>query len=383
MGSKKGSRLPPLDCFIPFPPQTFLYLEDEILNLIIFRMPLNQEFPSKELSKTIQSVTHVNEERSYWYVRTNSGDFYELFLELNIIAIGWNYISLKQINQFREEPKYREVLAGQIIIKEGDTSKPGYIINQIVDFSSNMKKGDIIIIPSESSDFFSMGELMDELPYQARVSELSALPYEKRRKVKWLKKNIPYLKLDPYLFKLKFLQKTITHLDPNETAQAVDRSIGTLFIKSNRAHFVIQVTQETGIQPFGLFSAMMDLFKLTSNMSQSLGVDFDEQKLEGKINVQSPGHIELITESVAGLIILAGITGLIIGIDFEGKILGNNLKYKTRGVIKAISDAMDSRENTKLKKVFREKIGNIELDSQDIIHILELLNGDKKTTDNS
>ena len=44
---------------------------------------------------------------------------------------------------------------------------------------------------------------------------------------------------------------------------------------------------------------------------------------------------------------------------------------------------MDSRENTKLKKVFREKIGNIELDSQDIIHILELLNGDKKTTDNS
>lgn len=335
------------------------------------------------LLQTIAHVTHVETSRSYWYVRTNSGDYYDQFKKSNIIAIGWNYLLIKNIEQMKANPSFREELAKRVTDIEGANTKPGYVINQVVDFTENMRKGDIVIIPSESSDLFSMGEILESQPYQAVTNAESSLPYEKRRKIKWLQIDIPYRKLDPYLFKLKWLQKTITHLDAVETAQAIDRSIGTLFIKDGRAHYVIRVIQENGIQTFDLCSAMVDLFEITSNVSKSLTVDFDKQQIEGKISVQSPGHIELITYSIAGLLVFAGVAGLIIGIDFEGKLLGAGIKFKTRGLIKSISEALESQENRKLSQDVRNKLGKIELNSSDIVDILKTLNGDNKNEENS
>jgi restriction system protein len=334
-------------------------------------------------SQTIANVQHVESTRSYWYVRTNSGDYYDQFKKSNIIAIGWNYLTIKNIGDLKKNPAYREELARRVTKNDGINTKPGYVINQIVDFVENIKKGDIVMIPSESSDFYSFGEIIDDQPYQAVINSEDSLPYEKRRKVKWLQFNVPYLKLDPYLFKLKWLQKTITQLDALETAQAIDRSIESLFIKDQKAHYVIRVTQESGIQTFGLFSAMVDLFDITNNVAKSLEVDFDKQEIEGKINVQSPGHIELITYSIAGLLVFAGVAGLVMGIDFEGKVLGAGIKFKTKGLIKSISEALDSKENRKLVKDAREKLGKTELNSADIVNILKVLNGDSKGNDNS
>jgi restriction system protein len=242
----------------------------------------------------------INSERRYWLVRSNGGKYYNSFVLNDYIGIGWDkvdkiFIGNKSVILDRDiknlyKPKNEEKKLNYSLIAK-----------QINRFLFEIKHGDIIITPSENSKFVAFGRVIDEQVYFVEESEFEHsnilkkgdeyfCPYLKRRKVEWLNK-IDKQELDPYLFKLFHSHHTISEAD--KYAPYIDRIIDSLFIKGDQGHLILQVKQKGKIQA--------DL--LADFINSTLGIlDYDylysknvnRKNIDIKLNVQSPGPIELI-----------------------------------------------------------------------------------------
>lgn len=116
------------------------------------------------------NITEIDTNRNYWLVRTKSGKYFDEFYIDGFIGIGWNKISdMTIINSDQEAVKN--------IIKQGypDENRPGLIANQIIRFVKEMKKGDIVLIPSKNSRYVAFGELVDDNIYLEDIDNAEEL----------------------------------------------------------------------------------------------------------------------------------------------------------------------------------------------------------------
>lgn len=255
-----------------------------------------------------------------------------LFLT-NFIAYGWDeFIDLAQIRESQKD-KFKEAFRE----KYPSESRPGLATNQMKLFVSVMKPGDIVFIPSEGSQYVAFG-IITSPAYIEEISEddieAGKCQYKKRRKVAWIKK-VYKDQVDPYLFKLMCAINTIT--DASDFAGFIDRMMHSLYIKDGIGHLVLHIGEEKNISACNmarLISGTIALLEAPEGEEQEINLD----DIEVKLNIQSPGPMELI--AVASVILaLAALLGVVVGGTTKLKITkdaGTDFAHKSDGLIEKL-----------------------------------------------
>ena len=330
------------------------------------------EFDIKEI---IDSLSIINNKINYWFIRTQGGDFYKTFLDNSYIAIGYDSINLSLIQKAANDKSGKKYLAEIIKKQFPDESKPGYIGNQLIDFSYNIKKGDVIIIPSESSSKISIGEVLETPIYELKNSlGENDCPYLKRKKIKWLKLNLTFNQIDPKLFSIKYSQRTITRIH-EEFHPYIDRIISPIYIKNDNAHLAINVERNEDFPAYDVFKTWTELLDLTEEFGNEEQIVINKKDINLKINVQSPGTIEFITYSVVGIIVLAILVTALIGAEYESNSRPFRFKFKSDGLIKKVSDFLDKKKDREFKENLTHKLKEMVIKPEELIEIIKSTNG--------
>ena len=279
----------------------------------------------KQICKTF-NIENVPASRNYWLVRTNSGIFFDDFYKNGYISIGWDEFS--DIEQLRSEKD--EKLKEKISQTYKSEKKPGYILNQIKRFVFSLKKGDMVLIPSENSSLIAFGIITDEIyikdvpssPINIKNPKCS---YKKRINVNWIR-VMNKDKFEPYLRMLLFTHTTVSNID--EYMYYINRTLYPIYLYENQLHFTYHVQAETDIS-FLHFSKFLNTISNSLNLFDNVtGCNFSNDKLDIKTNLNSPGIIEIIGYIAGGGLALAFINSFIFGgkIDFG---LTENLKFSS------------------------------------------------------
>jgi hypothetical protein len=330
----------------------------------------------KDIRDIVRNLVHVDATKQYWFVRTVGGTYYNDFLTNNFVAIGYDEVKAKEIAYAQSQPKSQTALAA--IIREHYTEhrKPRYIGNQLLDFYYGMAKGDVVIIPSEHSDFLSFGEVEDDKPFIGGKNDNveSPCPFQKRRKVKWVRKNVRISQLDPQFYRIRFVQRAITKIDAYAEG-FVDREIYPLFVKESVGHLAINIRTNNPIKYSEFTSTWSDLFKLTEEYGKQEGLEIDTDEFDVRLNVQSPGTVEFITYSIAGIVVMAVIMTYLIGADFSFKSRATGeIKIKTDGFLKSLSAFLDKKVERKMKDELVNKLKNLNVEPTEIVKLLNQAN---------
>lgn len=298
-------------------------------------------------------VVKINEKRNYWLVRTQSGEYHEEFYFDNYISIGWNEFN----NQTDfENPSKEEYLKKEISNKYPDSKQPGLIYNQIKRFFTELKVGDLVMIPTKNSTHISFGKVTSK-PYIASLSETDieegACPFQKRMDVEWIK-TVKRSELDPYLYKMMHSHHTINNA--NDYASFIDRTLHSFYIKNNTAHLVININKKGDLSGLDYFEFGYNIINLLPEV-EKLGFvsgKLDKRKdIKVKSNVQSPGIVEFISYVPA---VILGI-GLLLTFLVGGKIKikftkeEKNISAESKGLIRLLTDYKKQKSTDELEKM--------------------------------
>lgn len=286
-------------------------------------------------------IVEIDEKRNYWLIRTDAGEYYDEFYHDKFVGMGWD-----ELNKFTKEELYDDdFMAEQVYKIYGEKVKqPWRVYTQVRRFVHEIKIGDIVLIPSQSH--ISFGVVESEVEYvQIKEFELfeGLCPFQKRRKVNWLK-TIRRADLDPYLYKLLNSHFAITNA--LDYAPFIDRTLHSFYIKGNEAHLVLQVkkTNKVYLREINrLTDGALDLVDLFNEMTDS---DLDSNKIESKMNIQSPGPVELIAG--AALILSLGLLlHYVMGGRFSTKVTFKGVEFdgETDGLLEKILKFKNKSEN--------------------------------------
>lgn len=313
----------------------------------------------------IIGLKEIDQNKEYWLVRTQSGDYYQEFYFDNYIAIGWDEISdLEEIINSDNE-KLKEIVSQTY----PDEKKPGNVTNQICRFVKDMKKGDIVIIPSKGSTHICFGEVVDNDAYTFNPETLidfeeGMCPFYKRRKVKWIK-TIRRDDLDPYLYRLLNSHHTIT--DANDYSDFIDRSLYSFYKKGDTAHVVFEVQETEKIQALDLIKLINTIISTVDEFNTISNCRLSKEDIDIKINVQSPGPVEF--SGYLPIILVIGVATVALvggGLKFkktfdtiEGELTSEGL---LPGIIKFINCLHNNKvEMIKLKNELKEPIDKLKV----------------------
>jgi restriction system protein len=330
-----------------------------------------------DIQSIINDIERISEKKNYWFVRTQSGDYYDDFLKGNYIALGYNEVSLYSISQTRNKDGIidEDKLIQFILSAYPNEERPRYIATQLVDFVYNIKKGDIVIIPDVASEKLSFGEVSNSTAFIPRLRD--NCPFIKRKNVKYLKKDVPFRNIDPKISWLKYTQRTITRIDDG-SASIVDRILNTLYIKNNQAHLALNLRATKPINAVNLFETWLDIFNLAEEFGISEGIEVKNGDFDIRINLQSPGDLELINTSIQTVVLVCVVLTALIGAEFEYEFKDTKLKFKSEGLIKKFSDFLDKRKDRQLKQKLIDKIDQLEINREDVTSLLKQIQDREK-----
>lgn len=330
-----------------------------------------------EIQQIIDDLSTVSDKRQYWLVRTMGGQYYEDFVQKGFIAIGYDQINLSDIAAANTKDNSGKQILASIVKKTFPKEpRPNYIAKQLLDFSYNLKKGDIVIIPSSSSDRVSIGQVTETpvfIEQNIASDDNKVCPFEKRKKIKWHKTHLWFDRLDPKLLHLKYTRRTVTQIDPL-TAGIIDRLITPIFVKQNDAHLSLDVRQQEPIKAAEMFETWLELFQVAEDFGKEHNLEIHKNDYEAKINVQSPGTIEFISYSIIGIVTLSTIVAAIIGAEYEANTRLFKFKIKSEGLIKQITNYLNNKTDRKFKEQMIKKVQKMNISPDEIVKILEQLN---------
>jgi restriction system protein len=283
-------------------------------------------------------MIQIPENQGYWLVRTEGGRYYEDFASKNFIAIGWDkFTNIEAFRAITDKAGARDMI-DKIKNAYPDKKRPQHDYNQIQKFVREIKEGDFVVIPGFSSYRISFGKVVSDV-YVTKVKltkseeKAGVCPFIKRRDVQWLK-TIKRDNLDPYLYKLFFSHHTISNA--LEYGNLIDRSLYSLYIKGNKAHLILDVKSNNTIFARDLTSLINGLLNIAEDINKQASVGANLNEVEMKINVQSPGVVELKGGLIVMLLVASAAT-FTVGGKFNVKVAGGiELNVETSGAIEKI-----------------------------------------------
>lgn len=287
------------------------------------------------MSEKELTIYEIPDDTQYWLVRADGGKYYEDFKYSSTISLQDNDLTLDLFDgrvilsrEMRLE-YYKEKISN----KKDKLSKQqvSIIAKKMFAFISQMKIGDIIIVPSHRTQKFMVGvitsdayELSDEeiktLQKRGERLDYCVSDNKKRRKVKWLN-EVPRRKVNSnFLYTLTMHQSII---NVTESSEYITPLVSPIYIQNNKLTLCVRVNTPKAIdsETWQSFYAMINELK---------NKEIDE-KVSVKSNVESPGYI-IISSALTQLLsnptalmasVIIGVGALFGNVEFQGiKITG-------------------------------------------------------------
>lgn len=318
-----------------------------------------------ELDNLLKNLPEINADRNYWLVRTQSGQFYDTFLKNNFISVGYNKIPSEAINDLSyaipDRKIFIEKFKGLVTKFYPEENRPGAIASQVTKFIFDIKKDDIVIIPSVNSTEISIGRVTGEKIILAGEEEMKATECDNkfRRKIEW-QKTIRRTQLDPYLYKVLFAHKAINKL--NHYADYIERTINNFYIKKEDINLVLYVNQQQDLLAKDIFSLGFYLLQTLDDVATHFNLDVSSDDIDLKINLNSEGKMQFIGKhlksggtkaaKVAKSVIVLGIISVFIN---GGGFDSGDTHIHTDGLIKNITDYLNSAHDRKTQEELVKK----------------------------
>lgn len=312
---------------------------------------------------SLLNIPELPTNRNYWIVRSNGGIFYDDFMMHDYIAISWDYITtnimcneseltIRAIIESQEKinPSHDDGDDAPDLEERGIKSKITTIFNKLQRFINEFSVNDIVLVPSKDSDRISIGIITSTVYEDSQYiqnylsedpdTELTLCPYSKRRKVKWIK-HLTKQTADIYLMKAFNSQHALSNM--NEYAPYIDRTIYPIYKKNNEVHSTLHAGHPNGMSLKELSDFALHLNNTIANISEQFELPVNEKEIQVKLNIHSPGLIELIGYgAAAGIfvsILMFSINHLINGgkfnLSFKKDNLGNidfSIETETKGL---------------------------------------------------
>lgn len=287
------------------------------------------------MSEKELTIYEIPDDTQYWLVRADGGKYYEDFKYSSTISLQDNDLTLDLFDgrvilsrEMRLE-YYKEKISN----KKAKLSKQqvSIIAKKMFAFISQMKIGDIIIVPSHRTQKFMVGvitsdayELSDEeiktLQKRGERLDYCVSDNKKRRKVKWLN-EVPRRKVNSnFLYTLTMHQSII---NVTESSEYITPLVSPIYIQNNKLTLCVRVNT-----PKAIVSETWQSFYAMINELKNKEID---EKVSVKSNVESPGYI-IISSALTQLLsnptalmasVIIGVGALFGNVEFQGiKITG-------------------------------------------------------------
>jgi hypothetical protein len=319
-------------------------------------------------------IPSVNPERNYWLVRTSAGSNYADFISGNYIAIGWNEVTAFDLHQIKMNPTDKilyESIRDKVVSEnktddeeysKGTQSYQSRSMGQLLKFVYEIKKGDIVVIPSYNSDSLSFGEVLSTplISINSSKNINENCTYEKRKRVKWLKKGVSRNSLESNLYKFIFAHQTVNNI--TEYSDFINNFLFDFYQVDGNYSLVLRVRSDAKIGAFAMNQFYSDLVGFINENSDAEEMQKSENSLSVKFDLQSPGIIVFVGIaafavaflSIAVLTILAGGENNI-EIDPETKKLKWN--FKANSLLEKWSSYLDNKDaRVERRYEFEEKL---------------------------
>lgn len=327
---------------------------------------------TKELYATLADlglpVQEVDDTRHYWFIRTQGGSYFDEFFLDNFVAIGHEDVPCVP------EDRRTDQLVDTLKEAHPQTTR---VLNQVYRFCKEIRKGDIVIIPSAASAHFAFGYITDDEAYKEEISEEDIAegkcPYTRRRKTHWIQ-GISKDRVDSKLYTFFRNQQALSQVDAY--SDFIERAIHPLYIKNDIAHFTLSIRTPDSPNAFDIPVYMYGILTMAQELAEELKIDETDfsTSIKSRTNVQSAGLIELLGPVTQVALIAAVAVALFGGtIKFNFSKDRKTGEMKTDGLIGAITKIMDRRN--KNKKYSEEEM-------QEIIERLKIENPTNKKKEN-
>jgi restriction system protein len=243
------------------------------------------------IQEIINKVENIESKTEYWFVRTNYGEHFDQFTKGSYVAIGWDYFTLDELEKNNESYIRKKIALQEKFDPNNsrDKIKITSAYNKIKIFL-NLKKGDVVVVPSRNSDRLAFGKVIDDKAYEVE-EQISLGSHFKRRKIEFEDiKNIRHL--NPIFYQVKSNQHAVSNI--KKYAPYIDKVMGNLFKKDDSTHYVLNIEKEENINFDDLRILMDNINTLMENINQELSFNENLEDFYVKINLQSKGTLELI-----------------------------------------------------------------------------------------
>jgi restriction system protein len=308
---------------------------------------MNKELISL-LTQVVEQIPVIDSGRQYWFIRTNGGEFFDDFLNTGSVGIGYNLVRLAKLNEFKRASSQTSFIASEVKEAYPDHTNANQVAGLLSRFLFEMKAGDIVVMPSESSWNYAFGEVTEKEPFEESGPEnlwndlVDKAPFRKRRRVEWIK-VVNRGQIDSKLYGAFRAPQTLSKA--NEYADFIDREINDIYTKNGKTYVKIRVNTPERIQASDFFGMGIALLELSREFSED-ALDEGVPQIDVRSNVQSQGMLQFIGEHplvmawLASLVVLGTIGGgiLLIGGHAKFNVFGQDIDLQTDGLIKKIQD---------------------------------------------
>ena len=376
---------------------------------------INMEQLQKELEFFLDGqgirTTKIPNNRNYWFIRTYGGKFFDVFIHNKAVGLGWGwddtsdpkgeiakdlqdkYWDILSRGKYSDIPPHNEAsieaLAKKISKimnvenkdsrkknkKDGDTLSyiPQYVrtyikiaskaqaLLKILRFEKAIGIGDIIVIPSVNSSQVMIGEVISNVDiatisndlYKTKDQKQIVFPSKRIRYVKWLhERPISSNTLNPKLIPLLCSQHSLTNAT-DKYASYIEQTIYPIYNKNKLYHLNIPVKSNKNFDIMSYIEFFNHIEYIRGKISTENKIDLYSQELDIKLNIQSPGFIEFISNNkeiiyfLATLIVIWGFE-----LNFEA---GIKFSIKVNGIqaIQGIFDRIIELHRINLDHKFR------------------------------
>ncbi|QXV66105.1 hypothetical protein INP83_03150 [Mucilaginibacter sp. 21P] len=316
---------------------------------------------TEEIEILLKYLPQISLEKNYWLIRTQSGSLYAAFRDLNLVAANHELISAEKLKEYNkisgsDKSKLVDLVKNELTLTISQQS-PNLVIsdrdltlkaNQIIRFAYEIKKGDVVIIPSKDSKYVSLGTIIDS-DFSGKFvfhEEGWSGHLNLTKPVKW-EKIVPRSRLDVALFKLFTTHQAVVKADGY--AESIERTLNDLYILHDDAHIILDIEQEGDIPAKDLFGLGHELLQLIDEFAEFSGINVSSNDLSVQVNLNSPGKIDL-KSKVKRTTLVMGLILLIAGGGYED---GSGHKLKTDGVpgiLQSISEFLDAKNDREMKR---------------------------------
>lgn len=350
---------------------------------------------NQQLDNLVDEVEKIPATKRYWVIRTQSGSLYETFRENGIVALEHTELPLSLLDGFIKEAsgdeiKLRKLIRHRVIEEHQkklpnndseslDTRRSSLIANQIFKFVFEIKKGDIVIIPSYNSDLVTFGEIQESFIGEFSTEELRRIDTDAvlKKRIKWVK-DILRRDLDPFLYRMFTSHQAL--IDVGGYAEIIERSLRDFFILDDEAHLIINVQTEEEVSASDLFGLGSNLLYLIDKFAKDYNIDISSNDLQVSISLNSPGKIDL-KSKIKKVTLIAGLILVAFGGGYKNEYIGDLTTEGIPGLIRAIDEFRDHEQQRDMRdKIFETYKDSLKIkDAEDMNKLIKQFSDNKDT----